>query len=50
MHDGVQQQALGVYKEMALLAFDLLASVKAGGIDPRMDEFAAALATLRPSP
>jgi hypothetical protein len=35
MHNGVQQQALGVYKEMALLAFDLLASVEAGGIDPR---------------
>jgi hypothetical protein len=35
MHDGVEQQALRVYKEMALLAFDLLASVEAGGIDAR---------------
>ncbi len=27
MHDGVQQQTLGVYKDMALLAFDPLAAV-----------------------
>ena len=35
MDDRVQQQALGIYKEMALLTLDLLASVEAGGIDPR---------------
>ncbi len=35
MHDGVEKQALCVYKEMAFLAFDLLASVEAMGIDPR---------------
>jgi hypothetical protein len=35
MHDGVQQQALRIYKQMPLLAFDLLASVEAGGIDAR---------------
>jgi hypothetical protein len=34
MYDGVHQQALSIYKDMALLAFDLLASVKAMGIDP----------------
>ncbi len=33
MHDGVQQQTLGVYKDMALLALDLFARVKAGRID-----------------
>jgi len=33
MDDGVQDQTLRVYKEMALLAFDLLASVEAVGID-----------------
>jgi len=33
MDDRVQDQALRVYQEMALLASDLLASVKAVGID-----------------
>jgi hypothetical protein len=33
MNDGVQDQTLRVYQEMALLAFDLLASVEAVGID-----------------
>ena len=47
MHDGVQQQALGVYTEIALPAFDLLASVEAGGIDPRPPF--SALLTLWPS-
>ena len=31
--DGVQQQALGVYQDMALLALDLLARIKAGRVD-----------------
>ncbi len=35
MDDRVQQQALGIYKAMALLTLDLLARVQAGGIDPR---------------
>jgi hypothetical protein len=35
MHDGVQQQALRVYQEMALLALDLLARVIAMRIDVR---------------
>ena len=29
MHDGVQQQTLGIYKDMALLALDLLAAIVA---------------------
>ena len=33
MNDGVQHQTLRIYQEMALLAFDLLASVEAVGID-----------------
>jgi hypothetical protein len=33
MHDGVQQQALRVYQEMALLALDLLARVEAVAVD-----------------
>jgi hypothetical protein len=33
MHDGMQKQTQRVYKEMALLTFDLLASVVAMGID-----------------
>ena len=33
MDDGVQDQTLRVYKEMALLAFDLFASIEAMGID-----------------
>ena len=35
MHEGVQQQALGVYEDMALLAFDLLARIEAGRVDLR---------------
>jgi hypothetical protein len=35
MHEGVQQQALGVYEDMALLALDLLARIVAGRVDPR---------------
>ena len=31
MDDGVQQQPLGIYQDMALLAFDLLAASKPGG-------------------
>ncbi len=33
MDDGVQDQTLRVYQEMAFLAFDLFASVEAVGID-----------------
>ena len=33
MDDGTQQQAFGIYREMALLAFDLLAGVIAVRID-----------------
>jgi hypothetical protein len=33
VNDGVQDQTLRVYKEMAFLALDLLASVKAVGIE-----------------
>ena len=33
VEDGVQQQALGVYQDMALLALDLLARIKAGRVD-----------------
>ena len=33
MDDGVQNQTLCIYKEMALLAFDLFARVEAVGID-----------------
>ena len=33
MHDGVQQQALRVYQEMALLALDLLARVEAMAVN-----------------
>jgi hypothetical protein len=33
MHDGVQQQALGVYQDVALLTLDLLAGVVARRID-----------------
>jgi hypothetical protein len=33
MDHGMEDQALCVYKEMALLAFDLFASVEAVGID-----------------
>jgi hypothetical protein len=32
MDDGVQQQALGVYQEVALLAFDLLAAIESKAI------------------
>ena len=42
MDDGVQQQPLGIYQDMALLAFDLLARVKAGRID-RAPPFSALL-------
>ena len=35
MHDGVQQQALRVYQEMALLALDLLARVEAWAVNAR---------------
>ena len=34
MDNGVQQQALGVDKEMALLALDLLARIVAMRVDP----------------
>ena len=33
MDDGVKQQTLSVYQDVALLAFDLFAAVIAGGID-----------------
>jgi hypothetical protein len=35
MHQGVQQKALGVYENMALLTLDLLARIIAVRIDPR---------------
>jgi hypothetical protein len=33
MDDGLQQQSLGVYQDMAFLALDLLASVKTSPVD-----------------
>jgi len=35
MHQGVQQQALGVDEDMAFLAFDLLARIEAERVDLR---------------
>jgi hypothetical protein len=42
MDNGVQQQALRVYQDMALLAFDLLSRIKARGVD-RKPPFSALL-------
>ena len=42
MNDGVQQQALRVYQDMALLAFDLLSRIKARRVD-RKPPFSALL-------
>jgi hypothetical protein len=42
MDDGVQQQALRVYQDMALLAFDLLSRIKARRVD-RKPPFSALL-------
>jgi hypothetical protein len=42
MDDGVQQQALRVYQDMALLAFDLLSGIKARRVD-RKPPFSALL-------
>jgi len=33
MDDGVQQKALRIYQDVALLAFDLLSRIKAGRVD-----------------
>ena len=44
MHDGMEHQTLGVDQHMALLAFDLLAGVKAVRID--RDRSFSALLTL----
>ena len=35
MHDGMQQQAQRVYKNVALLAFDLLSRIVTGRVDAR---------------
>ncbi len=42
MDDGVQQQALGVYEEVALLSLDLLAGIVARRVD-REPPFSALL-------
>ena len=42
MDDGVQQKALRIYQDVALLAFDLLSRIKTGRVD-REPPFSALL-------